>query len=61
MDQGGLWIELSGREMENLVACAENVEAWLEVAEEREIVEVEMEMDLDLEKKVYKAFACEVF
>lgn len=55
MDQEGLWIELSGREMENLVACAENVEAWLEVAEEREIVEVEMEMDLDLEKKVYKA------
>lgn len=34
--------------MENLVACAENVEAWLEVAEEREIVEVEMEMDLEI-------------
>lgn len=43
--------------MENLVACGENVEAWLEFAEEKEIVEVEM----DLEKEIYKAFACEVF
>lgn len=39
MDQEGLWIELSGREMENLVACAENVEAWLEVEEEKEFVQ----------------------
>lgn len=33
--------------MENLVACGENAEAWLEFAEEKEIVEVEMDLDLE--------------